>query len=194
MCHELTLEGDAFRLRPVALSDAAFIARLRSDTKERLRFVHRVDPNPVLQEVWLKEYFNRSGDYYWIVERKHDGRPEGTVSLYNLDQDGETAEWGRWVLHSGSLAAPESSLLVHSAAFDLLGLASVYCLTVSANSPVVSFHDSTGAKREALLKNHFSIDGQPFDAVRHRVMRDAFPLLKSRLGHLSALVAAKIRA
>jgi RimJ/RimL family protein N-acetyltransferase len=193
MRHEIVLEGDAFRLRPVALSDAAFIAGLRSDTKERLRFVHRVDPDPALQEVWLKEYFNRPGDYYWIVERKHDSRPEGTISLYNLEEENQTAEWGRWVLRSGSLAAPESSLLVYLAAFDLLGLANVYCLTVSANSPVVSFHDSSGAKREALLTNYFAIDGQQFDAVRHRVMHDDFPVLKSRLLHLSVMIGTKMK-
>jgi RimJ/RimL family protein N-acetyltransferase len=194
MRHELVLEGGAFRLRPVTLSDAAFIAGLRSDAKERLRFIHRVDPDPALQEIWLREYFDRAGDYYWIVVRKHDGRPEGTISLYNLMEDDQTAEWGRWVLRSGSLAAPESSLLLYSAAFDLVGLESVYCLTVSANSPVVSFHDSTGARRETLLKDHFSIDGRKFDAVCHRVMRDDFPVLKSRLGRLSAMVAAKMKA
>jgi RimJ/RimL family protein N-acetyltransferase len=193
MQHEIVLEGRAFRLRPVALPDAAFIADLRSSADSRLKYVHRVDPDPTAQEMWLNEYFDRPGDYYWMVERTSDGRPEGTVSLYNLDESQQTAEWGRWVLRDGSLAAVESSLLVYSAGLDLLNLASVYCLTVADNAGVISFHDSSGAKREALLKNHFSLDGKRFDALRHRVTRAAFPAVKNRLERLSAMVAAKLK-
>jgi RimJ/RimL family protein N-acetyltransferase len=193
MQHEIVLEGSAFRLRPVALSDAAFIADLRSSADGRLKYVHRVDPDPAAQETWLNEYFARLGDYYWIVERTADGRPEGTISLYNLDESEQTAEWGRWVLRDGSLAALESSLLIYCAAFDLLNLASIYCLTIAANAVVVSFHDSSGAKRETLLKDHLEIDGQRFDVVRHRLTRSAFPAVKGRLERLSAMVAAKLK-
>jgi RimJ/RimL family protein N-acetyltransferase len=193
MQHEIVLEGVAFRLRPVALSDAAFIANLRSSAEGRLKYVHRVDPHPAAQEIWLNEYFDRPGDYYWIVERTADRCPQGTVSIYNIDQSEQTAEWGRWVLRDRSLAALESSLLLYSAAFDLLNLASIYCLTIAANAAVVSFHDSLGAKQEILLKDYVLIDGQYFDAVRHRVTRDAFPAIKDRLERLSAMVAAKLK-
>jgi RimJ/RimL family protein N-acetyltransferase len=194
MQHEIVLEGSAFRLRPVELSDAAFIADLRSNTGGRLKYVNRVVPDPGVQKVWLSEYFDRQGDYYWIVERASDNCPEGTVSLYNLDGSTQTAEWGRWVLRNGSLAALESSLLVYSAAFNLLNLQSTYCWTVAANAAVVSFHDSSGAKRETLLNDHMVLDGQRFDAVRHRVTRDTFPAVKSRLERLSAMVASKLKA
>jgi RimJ/RimL family protein N-acetyltransferase len=194
MQHEIVLEGIAFRLRPVALPDAQFIADLRSSADDRLKYVHRVGPDLAAQETWLNEYFDRPRDYYWIVERTADGRPEGTISLYNLDDSEQTAEWGRWVLRNGSLAALESSLLVYSAAFNLLNLQSTYCWTVAANAAVVSFHDSSGAKRETLLNDHMVLDGQRFDAVRHRVTRDTFPAVKSRLERLSAMVASKLKA
>ncbi len=40
MRHSLTIDGPAFRLRPVCIEDAAFIAALRADP-ERGRYLHR---------------------------------------------------------------------------------------------------------------------------------------------------------
>lgn len=194
MRHDLVLDGRGFRLRPVTLADAAFIADLRSSQSERLKYVHKVEKNPAAQEAWLKSYFDRQGDYYWIVERIANRSPEGMISLYELNENSRTAEWGRWVLRNGSLAAVESAMLVYAAAFDVLDLHSTYCLTVAANAGVVSFHDSSGATREEVLENHFTLEGERFDAVRHRVTRQTYPQVKERLDRLSAIIASKIRS
>lgn len=194
MRHDLVLDGRIFRLRPVTLADAAFIVGLRSAQSDRLKYVHKVEKNPASQEAWIKSYLDRQGDYYWIVERRANGSPEGMISLYGFNENLKTAEWGRWVLREGSLAAVESAMLVYSAAFDEFNLLSAYCLTVAANAAVVSFHDSSGATREEVLENHFTLQGQRFDAVRHRVTLQIYPQVKERLDRLSALIASKINS
>ena len=78
-----------------------------------------------------------------------DGNPEGTICLYHFEGEAKTAnaksaEWGRWVLLTGSLAAPESALLIYRVGFDQLGLREMYCRTEEENQPVVSFHASCG--------------------------------------------------
>jgi len=192
MQHNLVLEGTAFRLRPVTLGDGTFIIELRSKDQERLRFIHQVGNDLKAQEEWLKKYFPRAGDYYWVVERRGSKYPEGTVSLYNLDETLKTAEWGRWVLRPGSLAAVESAKLIFTAAFEKLALDSTYCLTIASNTNVVSFHDSCGAVREKTLKNHFNLGGQKFDAVQHRVTRQKYPHILERLTFLSEKISRKI--
>lgn len=192
MQHNLVLEGTAFRLRPVTLGDAAFIIELRSKDRERLRFIHQVGDDLEAQKQWLKQYFLRAGDYYWVVERRGSNHPEGTVSIYNLNETLKTAEWGRWVLCPGSLAAVESAHLIYLAAFDNLALESTYCLTVAANTNVVSFHDSCGAVREKTLKEHFNLGGQKFDAVQHRVTRRTYPNILKRLAFLSEKISRKV--
>jgi RimJ/RimL family protein N-acetyltransferase len=116
--HDVGLEGFAFRLRPVELGDAADIVDLRRDP-DRSRFIHETPPSVEAQVRWLEDYFRRDGDHYWAVERLSDGRTEGFLGLY--DVDGDRAEWGRWVLRPGSLAAAESAWLVHEAASDRWG-------------------------------------------------------------------------
>lgn len=192
MQHNLVLEGKAFRLRPVTLEDAPFIMELRSKDKQRLQFIHQVESNLEAQQKWLKQYFLRTGDYYWIIERNDSNLREGTVSLYNFDKASNTAEWGRWVLCPGSLAAVESAFLIYLAAFETLALASTYCLTVAANSNVVSFHDSCGAEREKTLKEHFNLNGKKYDAVQHRVTRQTYPNIRNRLNNLSEKISRKV--
>ena len=62
MRHDLILDGRVFRLRPVTLADAPFIADLRSAQSERLKYVHKVEKDPAAQEAWLTSYFDRRGD------------------------------------------------------------------------------------------------------------------------------------
>jgi RimJ/RimL family protein N-acetyltransferase len=146
--HDVRLEGDAYAIRPVTTMDAPFILELRTDP-DRSRYLHPVEDSLGAQTAWIAAYLERPDDYYFVVERLRDSRPEGTVGLYNLDHVDRRAEWGRWVLRRDSLAAIESALLVYRLAFNHLGLEEVYCRTVAANRHVVNFHRFCGlASRE----------------------------------------------
>jgi RimJ/RimL family protein N-acetyltransferase len=160
--HDIVLEGPAFRLRPVRLDDADDILRLRRDPS-RSRFIHETDPSPDAQRRWLETYFDRDGDYYWAVERRSDASTEGFVGIY--DVAGDTAEWGRWVLRQGSLAAPESAWLMYEAGFGRLGLRTILLRVLEENSAVLAFHDRYGAEHTRVLPAYARIDGVDHDAV-----------------------------
>ncbi len=166
MRHNLFLEGSAFRLRPVTEEDAAAIIALRADP-ELTRFVHPISPDIEEQIAWLRKYESRDGDYYFVVERIKDEEFEGTVAIY--DTFNNEGEWGRWVLRPGSLAAPESALLVYRIAFEKLRLTQVYCRTVISNETVLSFHDRCGLTRHRIISQAFILRGQFVDAVEHRL-------------------------
>ena len=53
------------RLRPVRLEDAAFIVWLRNQEHVKGR-VGDSATDVAGQEAWLKKYFTRAGDYYFI--------------------------------------------------------------------------------------------------------------------------------
>ena len=106
MRHELSLAGAAFGLRPVRDDDAAFIVGLRSDP-ELGRWLNPTSPNVADQLAWLARYYERTGDYYFVIERLSNGAAEGLIGLY--DVEGGEAEWGRWLLKPGSLAAGDGS-------------------------------------------------------------------------------------
>jgi RimJ/RimL family protein N-acetyltransferase len=164
------MEGNAYRLRPVEITDAAFILELRTDP-HRNRYIHRGATDLRSQQQWLEQYFRRVGDYYFVIENRGTSQPEGTVGIYDLDPVGGTAEWGRWIVRSGSLAALESACLVYSAAFDLLDLEAVYCRTILENKSALAFQDSFGVERTRILPRHFERNGRWLDAVEGRLTR-----------------------
>jgi RimJ/RimL family protein N-acetyltransferase len=170
--HDLRIEGEAYRLRPVTIEDAAFIVELRTDPRLG-RFINDTSPRIEDQVTWIERYLTRENDYYFIVERRGTGRPEGTISVYDVDTVRNEAEWGRWVIHPKSLGATESVLLILRAAFDTLGLSAVHSRTMADNGPVVSLHDSFGAPRHRVLPAYAVIKGIPHDAVEHRIDRAA---------------------
>ncbi len=190
MRHDVSVEGVRLRLRPVRRSDAAFIVALRSDPALS-RYLHPVSPRVEDQETWLDAYFERDGDYYFVVEGRASGDPEGTIGIY--DVAGGTAEWGRWVLARGSLAAPESVLLLYRAAFESLGLDSVCCRTVADNARVVSFHTSAGLETVRRIPAAFELRGSPVDAIEQRLTRAAWPatraVLEARVRQLEELLS-----
>src|SRR6266478_2565042 len=94
MDHSLRTEGFGIRLRPVRMEDAAFLVWLRNLEHARGK-VGDTSADVSGQEAWLKKYFAREGDYYFVIET-HGGIPVGAYGLY--DQTGDSAESGRWVI------------------------------------------------------------------------------------------------
>jgi RimJ/RimL family protein N-acetyltransferase len=176
--HNLEIEGSAFRLRPVRLDDAAFIVELRSDP-ERARYLHRGAADTASQEQWLRTYFKTSTDCYFIVENRSTGAAEGTAGIYNLNAARRDAEWGRWILRRGSLAALESACLICRLAFETLRLDCIYCRTIVENASALAFHDSFGFERVRRLPRYFERDDRYLGA-RHPDARD-LDAIESRL-------------
>lgn len=172
MKHNFSMEGFAYRLRPIRLDDAQFIIDVRLEDAERNKYIHRISRDVSDQEAWLNRYFEREGDYYFVIENRLTGEREGLIGFYDA-ADGK-AEWGRWVVKKGSLAAVESVDLVYRIAFEMAGLNELYCRTLELNSEVVSFHTSIGEQERQLLVDAFEIDGEKYNAVEQYADRDIF--------------------
>lgn len=183
--HNYILEGLAFRLRPVQLEDAENIVELRA-TSERTQFIHPIPSSVDRQVDWINYYYTKESDYYFIVEKMKDFSFEGTVALYDVNEG--HAEWGRWVLRKGSLAAPESAMLIYRLAFELMNLDRVYCRTLVANKSVLSFHDRIGMSQKQLISNAFNIGGCDVDAIEHRMENADWREAQNKLENESRLV------
>lgn len=188
MRHEIELSGSRFGLRPVRIDDAEFIVELRTDPSLN-RFLHATSPSVDDQKAWIERYLDRPGDWYFIIADRVSDRHEGAIGIYDFDSESRTAEWGRWILRPNSLAPIESTILIYRVAFEILDLAAIYCRTVAENKPVVSFHDSSGAPRRALLRDHVEIGGRTYDSVEHRVDRAAWNGMRPRLESIAERLA-----
>jgi RimJ/RimL family protein N-acetyltransferase len=184
--HDLSLDGYGFRLRPVCDEDVPFILSLRTDPTLS-RYIHHTSQDPSAQLLWLKDYYQRPGDFYFIIETRDNGRPEGTVGLYRFEESARSAEWGRWLLKSGSLAGVESVWLIYRMAFDELGLSSVRSRTLIANEKVLSLHDACGCRRRGTVR----IGEETF--VEHELCRAGWASLRPDLETKAERIAARLR-
>jgi len=183
--HDIHVDGDVYRLRPVTEADSAFIVDLRGRNG---KYLNRGAATPQAQAAWLQRYFERSGDFYFVIESAHGMTREGLIGLYDIEPSSGAAQWGRWVLQPGSNAAVESALLIYRCAFDLLSLTRVYCRTLEDNVQVVAFHDTCGLDRtvDSAIIDH---NGHQRAAVEHTLARSAWPNLSARLERLASRFA-----
>ena len=142
MHHSITLENFGVRLRPVRLDDASFIVWLRNLDHARGR-VGDSAQDVASQEKWLQTYFERDGDYYFIVETS-GSTPLGTYGLYK--SNGGQWESGRWIIRPGVPAAIPSIVLGFHVAFDCLGISTLKAYTVSTNHRVLTLNGKLGFK------------------------------------------------
>ena len=168
MGHSISLACVRYRLRPVTLEDAAFIVALRSDPLLN-RYLHEISPRVEDQVGWLQRYFARPmiiilSSRMRILVKRH-----GAIGIYDVEENTAGAQWGRWILKHGSMAALESAWLICEAGFSRLRLASLSSRTLVENPRVVSFHDSFGASRVAVLEDHFLVGGERKSAIEHRI-------------------------
>jgi RimJ/RimL family protein N-acetyltransferase len=191
MRHDLVLEGFTYRLRPISNVDAPFVLKLRGNPILN-RYLHDTSPRLEDQLAWFAQYYERPGDYYFVVERLETGVPEGVIAVYDIDPEEREGEWGRWILQPDSLAAVESAWLIYRCAFELLELEEVISRTVVDNVSVVSFHDSCGINSCRVLHEHFELGDRRVDAIEHRVNSVNWSKIAPHLEKLSQLVAKKL--
>ena len=187
MKHKCTLDGYCYRLRPVKLSDAEFIVKTRLEDAERNIYIHKISPDVSLQEEWIRNYLERDGDYYFIVENRFSNESEGLIAFYNVE--GNKAEWGRWVIKKGSFAAAESVKLLYKIAFEQVGLDELYCDTIEDNKAVVSFHTSIGEKTREVIKDGVELNGTYYNAViQYSDRKNFYEVVEPRLDNNAYMI------
>lgn len=187
MKHKCTLDGYCYRLRPVKLSDAEFIVKTRLEDAERNIYIHKISPDVSLQEEWIRNYLERDGDYYFIVENRFSNESEGLIAFYNVE--GNKAEWGRWVIKKGSFAAAESVKLLYKIAFEQVGLDELYCDTIEDNKAVVSFHTSIGEKTREVIKDGVKLNGTYYNAViQYSDRKNFYEVVEPRLDNNAYMI------
>lgn len=192
MRHDIVVEGETIRLRPVRVEDAAVMVEIRRSVPEEKLFMNPTSPDPADQRAYLETYFDREDDYYFMIERRADNYAIGCVTICEIGQVAPGwAEWGRWVLRPKSNGAVESVWLMFRAGFEILNLDTLYSRTVVDNEQVVSFHDSCGVKRACVLKNYVTLRGKPYDSIEHRLTRAEWSAVEEKLGGMVRRMARK---
>ena len=188
MRHTVQAEGFGVRLRPVRMEDAEFIVWLRNLDYVKGR-VGDSAVDVISQQKWLETYFDREGDYYFIVETP--GRiPAGTYGIYNVK--GNSGESGRWIIRPGVPAAVPSAVVVLDIAFNELSLREVHGSTVATNQTVLSINRKFGFRRTGVQPAAQVIGGKAVDLVNFSMTAGEWPKARERLMPLVRLAEAQV--
>lgn len=179
------INGIGYTLIPVVSEDAKYIVDVRSNPNVITAFPAS-DVNLSNQIKWLEIYSQSNSQLYYKIRNEKSSKFEGLISLYSIDSENLTAEWGRWVLSPDSLAAVESARLIYHLAFDVLNLDSVYCRTLATNKSVLSFHDSCSPISSEYESRAFVVDGVEFPAYRKTFHKSQWETLNSYLTKISS--------
>jgi RimJ/RimL family protein N-acetyltransferase len=189
MEHTLKAEGFGVRLRPVRMEDAAFIVWLRNLDHVKGR-VGDSATDTAGQEAWLRAYFQRDGDYYFIIETA-GGLAIGAYGIYNVK--GVSAESGRWIIRPEVPAAVPSALLAFDLAFGGLRLKEVRVTTVSTNHGVLSLNRKFGFREVGIERGGVVIGGQPVDLVRFVMSAEEWTKPRERMLPMARLAATQVQ-
>jgi RimJ/RimL family protein N-acetyltransferase len=165
------------------MEDAAFIVWLRNLEHVKGKIGDSAVDVPS-QRTWLEAYFEREGDYYFIIETL-SGIPVGTHSLYDISNG--SAELGRWVIRPGVQAAVPSHMVAFTIAFEELHLNALRNATVASNVPVLSISRRFGFEKVTFEQGGRVIGGKPVDMVHFILTAEKWGLTRPKL-----LASAKV--
>ena len=188
MKHSLQSEGFGVRLRPVRMEDAGFIVWLRNLDHARGR-VGDSAPDVGSQEKWLAKYFERTDDYYFIIETC-GGIAVGTYGLWDFRD--QSAESGRWIIRQDVPAAVPSAILGLDLAFGTLGVKVIRVKTVSTNLPVLSLNRKFGMKETHVEHDSQVIGGKSVDQIHFILEPEAWAKARERLVPLARLAEKQV--
>lgn len=190
MRHSIAAENYGVRLRPVRLNDAAFIVWLRNLDHVRGK-VGDSAMDSTSQVEWLEEYFQRTGDYYFLIETAC-GIPVGTYGLYNIG--GGEGESGRWIVRPEVPAGIPSILLGFQVAFERLNLQRLLAHTVSTNERVLSLNRKLGFRPTKEMPVPQIIDGKRSLLIQFEFSAERWPQTREMLAPMARVAEENIRA
>jgi len=188
MRHALQTEGFGVRLRPVRMTDAAFIKWLRNLDHVKGKVGDSVT-DVATQEVWLEAYFEREDDYYFIVETP-GGVPLGTYGIYGVQKT--CAEMGRHIIRLDVLAGIPAAVLATDLAFGRLGMKELRTTVVSTNRSILSLHRKTGFNQVGILLAARTIGGKLVDLVQFVLKAEDWAKVRGRLLPLARLAGTHV--
>jgi len=177
MNHSFTAEGFGIRHRPVRLDDAAFLVGLRN-LEHAKGNVGDSASDVASQEDWITTYFEREGDYYFVVETTC-GIPVGAFGIY--DVTGASAEIGRWIIQPRVPATLPGIIPGLDLAFGQLGLHELRTRVVSTNRRVIKLDQHLGFKISGIEPAAMLIGGKSVDLVHMNMQSETWPIIRNGL-------------
>lgn len=154
----MRLETKNLYLDLVEEEDAEFILKLRRNP-ELNEYISDTDTNLEKQKEWIKSYKKKekeSKEFYFIVKKRNELTPCGTVRIYNIN--GGIATWGSFILSKErpNGASYEVVLETIKFAFEKLNLKKILLDVRKENRKAIYVYEKMGfIKYKEDLENYY---------------------------------------
>lgn len=143
------LKGQSIRLRLLEHADLPMTLRWRNDDAIRPWFFNSDLISAPMHEQWWHGYRERDDDFVFVIEdTAANHQPVGQASVYRVDWERKTAEFGRLMLGEpaarGRGLARDAVNVLTAFAFDGLALTELMLQLKEANSVAAAVYQSCG--------------------------------------------------
>jgi RimJ/RimL family protein N-acetyltransferase len=140
--------GESFRLREVRREDSEALYRWRMDPTSRPMFRSSEVVPMATHSAFVDRYFDAGNTDRWFVIEV-EGRPVGSIALYNFADDG-SAEWGRLVVAPAERGKGHGRRALHLLVGHArtIGLRRLTCEVVAGNAAAEKAYEAEGFVEE----------------------------------------------
>lgn len=176
----MELQSKTIYLRLAQPNDAQFIHSLRINETYN-KYLSKVDEDISMQKKWLIEYKKREElglEFYYIIHRRDNSLPIGTVRIYDFLGDKDSFSWGSWILNENKTryAALECALLIYDFAFFSLNFKRCHMNIRKNNIKVIDFHAKFGVK--IIAETELDLLGHYFPKDYLQIRNDIIKVIK----------------
>lgn len=148
--HQLpSIEGERIILRLLKREDLSHTLSWRNQDDIRKWFRNTAIISVDSHYTWFEQYLELDNDYIFLIIAKNlNSIPIGQISIYNINWDAKTAEFGRLLIGEprakGRGLAKEATRLLLDYAFNTFGLQKIVLEVKNENTPAKAVYLDTG--------------------------------------------------
>ncbi|WP_179861974.1 GNAT family N-acetyltransferase [Bacillus wiedmannii] len=149
-------------IRKVLEEDIELIREWRNQPDVRKYFINTNYINKDQQKKWFEEYSQKKSDIMFIIEETLEFKSAiGTVALYNIDLEKNSAEFGRLMIgylpSVGKGFGKRAAILACKYAFEILGLSEIYLNVLTHNLKAKHIYSDIGFAVRGAHPNEFNM-------------------------------------
>jgi len=140
------LVDEVVHLSPIGAEDLEMMRTWRNRDDIRVWFNDGRLIEEAQQQAWYRAYSANPADVMFIVRRAADGKPVGTIAIYQIDLDAKRAAVGRLIIAEGQGGGLGYAALFRAckAAFEGLGIETLESEVKSGNHAALRINRAVG--------------------------------------------------
>lgn len=169
------IQGNVIDLRFMNEEDTDRIVKWRNTEFVRRNFIYRGFFTRQGHENWIRTMVDTGKVIQFMILRKTDGRPVGSVYLRDIDRTHGKAEYGIFIGEEEALGkgyGTEAAKMMIAYAFHEEGLHKLMLRVLAENVRAQRSYEKAGFVKEAYLKDEVFLDGRYQDVIYMAVIND----------------------